>query len=201
MNQLDPTLHRFSVEHFGTTDDFLSSAQSTERDTLMIACADQGGAPDDVSFAKPGRFFVVQHLASSIHPASDRDENSSILDIEFALSHYKIKHVIICGHTECGVIRNWARCSDAPDVSGMQACFEKTTLKTVNQAYPEYFDEDRIETLICEHTLFQLEHLCSHAFVRNKLETGKLRLHAWVVNDSTARVRAYDPTLGCFSIV
>lgn len=201
MNKLDSSLHHFSVKHFGTANDFLFSARSTERDTLMIACADQGGAPDDVSIAKPGRFFVVQHLASSIRPTSDRDENSAISDIEFAFSQHKIKHVIICGHTGCGVIRNWLRYPEAPDVSGFRACFEKTTLKTVDQAYPEYSGEDRIETLICEHTLIQLEHLCSHAFIRKKLEAGKLRLHAWVVNDKTARVRSFDPARGCFTII
>ncbi|QDU73709.1 Carbonic anhydrase 1 [Bremerella volcania] len=201
MNKLDSSLHRFPVKHFGTASDFLLSAESEERDTLMIACADQGGAPDRVSFAKSGRFFVVQHLASSIRPAGDRDENSEISDIEFAFSKYKIKHVIICGHTGCGVIRNWLLYPDAPDVSGIRARFEQTTLEAVNQAYPEYSAEDRIEALICEHTLFQLEHLCSHAFIRNKLEAGTLQLHAWVVNDNTARVRSYDPARGCFAII
>lgn len=200
MNQLDSSVHHLPIEYFGTANDFLSSAESTERDTLMIACADQGGGPDDVSFAKPGRLFVVQHLAASIRPAGDAGDNSSVSSIEFAFSLYKIKHVIVCGHTECGVIRNWIRYPDTPDVSGIRACFQ-TTLKTVNQAYPDYLGEDLIETMICEHTLFQLEHLCSHAFIRNKLDAGKLRLHAWVVNDNTARVRSYDPTRSCFTII
>lgn len=201
MNQLDSSLHHLPVEHFGTANDFLSSSNCIERDTLMIACSDQGVAPDHVSFAKPGRFFVIQHLASSIRPADDRDEKSAIADIEFAFSQHRIKHVIICGHTGCGVIRNWIRCPDAPGVSGIRACFEKSMLKSVDQAYPGHSNEDRINALIGEHTLFQLQHLCSHAFIQHKLEAGKLSLHAWVVNDNTARVSAYDPTRGCFSFI
>jgi len=201
MNMLDSSLHQFAIEHFGKASDFLSSAQSEQRDTLMIACSDQGGAPDDVSFAKPERFFVIQHLASSIRPAGSRDDKSATEDIEFAFSQYKIEHVIVCGHTGCGVIRNWIRYPNAPDVSGIRSCFEKTTLEIVNQAYPEYSGDELIEMMICEHTLFQLEHLCSHAFIHNKLSAGELRLHAWVVNDNTARVRSYDPSRGCFAVI
>ncbi|WP_235990281.1 carbonic anhydrase [Bremerella alba] len=167
----------------------------------MIACSDQGAAPNNVSFARPGRFLVLQHLAASIRPADDYAGNSVIADIEFAFSQHAIKHVIICGHLGCGVIPYWLNYPDAPDSSGMRAHFEKTTLQVVNQAYPKYCGEARVKAMICEHTLFQIEHLCSHPFVLDRLESQLLQVHAWIVNDDTARVSAYDPISGCLAAI
>lgn len=73
-------------------------------------------SPGDVSFALPRRLFVIQHIASSIRAAGDRDENTVIADIEFAFSQHEISHVIVCGNTGCGVIGNWLNISGAADV-------------------------------------------------------------------------------------
>lgn len=201
MIPLDQSLHAFPTEYFGVASDFLASAGKTETDTLMIACSEQGAAPDNVSFARPGRFFVLQHIAASIPPPKDDTRNTVITDIEFAFSQHEIKHVIICGHLKCGVIRTWLNRSKGTDLRGMRTQFENTTLHAVNQAYSSYLGDDRVEAIVCEHTLFQVEHLCSHPFILNKIESQDLRLHAWMADDDTARVRAYDPIRGCFVVI
>ena len=64
--QLDSSLHNFNPNHFGVPDDVLSTSNRNERDTLMLACAVVGTAPDNVSFASTDRFYILQHLAACV---------------------------------------------------------------------------------------------------------------------------------------
>jgi carbonic anhydrase len=196
MVELDTSLHKFNPNHFGTVDDFLKTAESNERDTLMIACADHGTAPDNVSFAGPDRFFILQHLAASIPPPDDSAKGITFAEVQYAFLNYEIKHIVVCGHLSCGVIPNWLKDTNTQDTGGLRACFRETTVKAVAAAYPELKDADIIERLICEHAIFQLENLQLHPFIREKLDANFLKLHLWIVNEETARVLAFDPRKG-----
>lgn len=200
MIEFDRQLHQFTPEFFGKISDFLETADSTRRDALMLACADHGTAPDNISFAGPGRFSILQHIGASIRSARDRTSSSVIDDVELLLDRHDHKHVVVCGHLACGVIRNWLK-PDCPDYGGLTTHFRTTTQTAVDAAYPQSSDEERVERMICEHVLFQVENLQSHDVVRERLEAGRLRLHAWIADDTTARIHAYDPVKGVFNLV
>lgn len=200
MIELDKQLHKFTPEFFGTIKDFLATADSTQRDTLMLACADHGTAPDHVSFARAGRFSILQHIGASVRSAHDPTGSSVIDDVELLLDRHDHKHVVVCGHLACRVIRDWMK-PDMPDYGGLTTHFRTTTQAAVDAAYPSLQDEERIERMICEHVLFQVENLQTHDCVRERLEAGRLRLHAWIANDITARIYTYDPVKSTFTLV
>lgn len=195
MIELDPSLHNFDPQHFGRLIDFLSTSDRNERDTLMIACSDHGTAPDNVSFAGPDRFFILQHLAASI-PPQDGEPHDLFDSVRIAFRKYDIKQIVVCGHLGCGVIPNWMKDSCVNDLAGMRSRFLSQTLKTVQETYPNLKGRELIECLICEHALFQLENLQAHPFVQQKLEANEVKLHLWIVNDDTARVLSFDPNSG-----
>jgi carbonic anhydrase len=194
--ELETSLHQFNPDDFGAVGDFLKTTDCNERDTLMIACADHGTAPDNVSFAGTDRFFILQHLAACIPSPEDGANDSAFAEVQFAFLNYDIKHIVLCGHLGCGVIPNWLKDTDAHDTGGLRARFRSTAVKAVEQAYPHLNGQELIERLICEHALFQLENLQSHPFIRNKLDSNELKLHLWIVNDETARVLAFDARKG-----
>jgi carbonic anhydrase len=194
--ELETSLHQFNPDHFGGLNDFLSTADSKERDTLMLACADHGTAPDNVSFAGTDRFFILQHLAACVPRPEDHEIDNSFGAIELGFENYNLRHAVVCGHLGCGVIPNWLKDTDTRDTGGLRARFRSTTVKAVDEAYPELTGQNYIERLICEHTLFQLENLQAHPFIHEKLDANELKLHLWVVNDQTARVLTYSPQLG-----
>ncbi len=196
MIELETSLHQFNPDHFGTINDFLSTSDSNERDTLMLACADHGTAPDNVSFAGPNRFFILQHLAACVPRPKDNEIDNSFGAIMIGFENFDIRHAVVCGHLGCGIIPNWFKNTKIRDPIGLCDRFRSTTVKAVDEAYPELTDQDYIERLICEHTIFQLENLQSHPFIREKLDANELKLHLWVVNDQTAQVLTYNPHCG-----
>lgn len=195
---LDKSLHQFSPSHFGSAFDIQRSNDDNDVcDILMVACSDQGSAPDELSIAGPERIFAMQHLAASIPPASESSPTSAAADLQYAFETFRFKHAILCGHMGCNVIRRWAQPAKS-DLHGIQQKFQQRTADVVSQCYSSRMEQERLKLLICEHLLGQLENLQSHAFVRDRLQSGDLQLHAWLVDESTARIRAYDPYHGRF---
>jgi len=52
--------------------------------------------------------------------------------------------------------------------------------------------------MIYEHVLIQVENLLTHDFIQQLVLVEKLKLHAWVADDATARVEIFNPASGQF---
>lgn len=162
----------------------------------MIACADHGTAPDNVSFAGTDRFFILQHIGESVPPPDGREPNDLFGSIEVGFENYNLRHAVVCGHLSCGVIPNWLRDNTGADAGNLRAQFYGAAVKAVDTTYPDLTGRAYVERLICEHAIFQLENLQANPFIRKKLNANELKLHLWIVNDETARVMAFEPRKG-----
>jgi len=195
--ELIKSLHDFDPLVFGTLTELkndLNSSLNTENHVvLLIACADQGMDPDNLSVADPAQLFVVQHMASSILKSGREYTDSSI---EYAVNYLGVKHVIICGHLQCNLMMTWMQ--EMPSSSDIHNLLISPTLNLVTHKYENAVHDDRMSLLVREHILIQLENLQSYDFIKARLQEGQLRLHGWIVDDETARIKAFDPSTGQF---
>lgn len=197
MHSYSSAARKINTEHFGTVSEFFQRSQSDQCDTLLIACSDQGLAPDQVSFAAPGRFFILQHLGAFVPAFPEGLQDAAVANIQFALETKDIQHVVVCGHLGCQTLRSLLQ-PRSPGFGGLRQRFHDTVVASVDRACPRLAPHDRLERLVREHVLIQIENLLSHTFIRERLEQTSLELHAWVVDDETARVSAYAPRLSDF---
>ena len=198
-------IHDFPEGIFGSASQLTNLDIAREWDTLIIACSEQGAAPDQISFKTENRFAVLQHLAASIPSRAEcaTYEGLSCDEIEALFDKHEFRHVIVCGHLECGVIRNWLRPSkhDSRDVGGFRARFEAGTMSIVDQHYVTHSYEQRVRLMICEHVLCQVENLITHPFVMDRVRIGATSIHAWIMDDQTARVYGYHPVKNEFALL
>jgi carbonic anhydrase len=77
----------------------LSMGQSPE--ILYIGCSDSRVSSEELMGAKPGEVFVHRNIANMV-PNTDL---SAMSVINYAVSHLKVKHVVVCGHYYCNGVK------------------------------------------------------------------------------------------------
>ena len=201
---LKPNLHSFPQNTFGSVAD-LVRPPSRQRDTLIIACSELGSAPDYASFADRERFVILQHLAASLPSKAECEmyDELCFIAIEKIFSQYDFRHVIVCGHLSGGAIPYWLSpaAEGNADTGRFRRRFEQGTRKLVDDNYFPSSEAERLELLVFEHILCQIENLLTHPFVSQRVRTKTTSFYGWIVDDQSARVYGYRPEESAFNLI
>jgi carbonic anhydrase len=147
-------------------------------DFLWIGCSDSRVPADKITATQPGEIFVHRNIANMV---VHTDVNLlSVLD--FAVSHLKVKHVIVCGHYGCGGIKAAMENRDYRPVLNMW-------LRNIKDVYHMYADElnaiqdqeKRTDRLVELNVKEQVLHLAQTTIIQRAWKQEQAPdLHGWV---------------------
>jgi carbonic anhydrase len=169
----------------------LASGQRPE--ALFITCADSRIDPCLVTQTHPGELFICRVIGNIVPPYPDAIGGVSAT-IEYAVGVLRVPEVIVCGHTDCGVMRgalNPEALQAFPNVSAW------LRYANVEQRDPEP-SPNFLLALTENNVVAQLKNLGSHPTVAERLKQGDLALHGWVYNIGTGTVTVYNEVTGRF---
>lgn len=161
---------------------------------LFITCADSRIDPCLLTQTKPGELFICRVIGNIVPPFGEALGGVSAT-IEYATGVLQVPTIIVCGHTDCGVMRgalNPQALENYPNVTHWLKYAAVDHRET--EPTPEFLLE-----LAERNVVAQLRNLRSHPSVAARLEAGNLALHGWVYHIGSGTVTAWDEASGKFS--
>ena len=173
---------------------FGALADSQNPDVLFFTCSDSRIDPNMVTGSNPGDLFICRNAGNVIPPHSN-ETGGMTASIEYAVAVLGVRHIIVCGHTDCGAIKG---ALDIPALKGLPHVKEwlghcRSAMEIVRERHgidgdapldPKYLNE-----AIEENVLQQVQHLRTHPVVAAKLATGKIEIHGWVYDIKSGNIR------------
>jgi carbonic anhydrase len=80
---------------------FEKLAQDQSPNYLYIGCSDSRVTAEDLMGAEPGEVFIHRNVANLV-VSTDLNVMSVI---NYAVRHLKVKHIVVCGHYNCGGVK------------------------------------------------------------------------------------------------
>ncbi len=154
----------------------LSHLQAPE--FLWIGCSDSRVPANEITGTQPGEIFVHRNVANLV---VNTDVNLLAV-LDFAVTHLKVKHVIVCGHYGCGGIKAAATKTDYRPVLNMWLRNIKDVMRHHRQELENINDEDsRLDRLVELNVQEQVNNLAKTTIIQRCWEKEKRPdLHGWV---------------------
>ena len=200
MEKLVEGVKKFQNEVFRAKRELFSRlSESQAPRALFITCSDSRIDPTLLTQAEPGELFILRN-AGNIVPSYGETMGGSTATIEYAVALLGVKHVIVCGHTDCGVMRALLHPESVEDLPAVKNWMiqAETTRRIVRDNYADLKGEELLVTTIQENVRIQLDHLRTHPAVAVRLRRGALTLHGWVYSIPTGDIWAYDENKDVF---
>jgi carbonic anhydrase len=196
MQKLAAGVHQFQASYFAQHRRlFERLAEGQRPETLFITCSDSRVVPNLITNTAPGELFIVRNVGNIVPDVHRGVLGGVSAAIEYAVQVLEVGHVIVCGHTNCGAIDailHPERVAHLPFVARWLS--ESASLPAlIEDLYRDLDPEARMTAAVQENVLVQLENLRSFEFVANKLDSGMLKVSAWVFKIATGDVFDYDP--------
>ena len=175
----------------------LSRGQSPE--ALFITCSDSRVETGMITQTDPGELFVCRN-AGNIVPPHTMHTGGMTASIEFAVAALEVPHIVVCGHSECGAMKgamNPDSLEGLPHVREWVG-YSRAAVEVVREIGDGKSDAERMQLLVEQNVILQLQHLRTHPCVAAKLAKGAVRLHGWIYDIKTGDVRAYDDERDAF---
>ncbi|CAH8287887.1 carbonic anhydrase [Mariniflexile fucanivorans] len=151
---------------------------------LFIGCSDSRVTAEELMGLGPGDVFVHRNIANMVISI---DLNVMSV-VNYAVDHLKVKHVVVCGHYECGGVKAAMQSADLgilnPWLRNIRDVYRihKKELNAITNEEKKY---DRLVELNVEE---QCVNLIKTAAVQKAARERGLKVHGWIFDIHTGEL-------------
>jgi len=200
LEKLKAGIRTFQTDvHGPKAEEYRKAASEPQRPhTLVIACADSRVDVETSTSAGPGDVFVARNIGNMVPTYGSTAAGVSAV-IEYAVNHLKVRHIAVCGHSDCGAMKallNPDSIAGLPMIRGWLTCGE--TALAVAPILQDRDGRDLLTVLTEQNVLSQLAHLKTHPSVAGAMAKEILTVSGWVYDIGSGEVRIAEDEAGRF---
>ncbi len=161
---------------------------------LFITCSDSRVVPDLILSTEPGDLFIIRNAGNIVPPEGPETYGGVSATIEYAIEVLDVRHVILCGHSDCGALK-----AALDHVALEKLPKAKLWLSHVDDAFhfkqpvnPADGPQAELASLIRGNVVAQLVNLRTQPAVINALHQNRIQVHGWYYDILSGRVERYD---------
>ncbi len=164
-------------------------------EALFITCADSRIDPCLLTQTQPGELFICRVIGNVVPPYPDLPGGVSAT-IEYAVGVLRVPEVIVCGHTDCGVMKGALNPEALDAFPGVKSWLRYVDIQ---EREPNPSPEFLLQ-LAERNVVAQLRNLRRHPAVAARLEQGDLALRGWVYHIGPGIVTSYNDAEDRFEV-
>jgi carbonic anhydrase len=201
MDELIAGVRRFHSTEYPKNREFFEhlAAKQQKPVALFITCADSRINPNLITQTEPGDLFLVRN-AGNIVPPHGVAVGGESATIEYSVEVLGIRHIIICGHSQCGAMKALISSENLDGVPCVKSwCgHAEATRRIVQQKYRDLPPAELAVAATEENVLVQLNNLSTHPCVAARLASGELHTYGWYYDIGSGQVLQFDQAQGRF---
>ena len=174
-------------------------AEGQTPEWLFITCADSRVLPDLILGTEPGDLFISRSIGNVV-PITSHDVDGVTATIEYAVEVLRVRHAIVCGHSDCGALK---AALDRKSLENLPKA--RRWLEQVEAAFaykqplnPADGESAELAALIRGNVVAQLKNLQAQMPVRRAMAEGRLTVHGWYYDILSGRIEEWDERLKRF---
>ena len=174
-------------------------AEGQTPEWLFITCADSRVLPDLILGTEPGDLFISRSIGNVV-PITSQDVDGVTATIEYAVEVLKVRHAIVCGHSDCGALKAALDRKSLENLPKARRWLEQveTAFAYKQPLNPADGESAELASLIRGNVVAQLKNLQAQIPVRHAVAEGRLTVHGWYYGILTGRIEEWDEGLKRF---
>lgn len=161
---------------------------------LFIGCSDSRVDPTIITQSEIGDLFVIRN-AGNIVPPYEATNGGEGATIEYAMEALNITQIIICGHTQCGAMKGLLQLGELEEKMPLVYDWLHHTEATRKLVFDHYGDrgkKEKLNLLVAQNVLTQIDNLRTYPSIHSRLHKGDLSIHGWIYHIENGQLLAYD---------
>ena len=151
---------------------------------LWIGCSDSRVSSEELMGAEPGDVFVMRNIANMVSSL----DVSAMSIIKYAVGELKVKHVIVCGHYQCGGVKAAMQSTDLgilnPWLRNIRDVYRihKNELNAISN------EEKKYKRLVELNVQEQCINVLKTADVQIAIKKRNITVHGWVFDIHSGKI-------------
>jgi carbonic anhydrase len=158
-------------------DCFEKLAAQQAPDYLWIGCSDSRVPANQIVGLLPGQLFVHRNVANVVV----HTDFNCLSVIQFAVEILEVKHIIVCGHYDCGGVRAALHDSELGLIDNWLRHIRDVHQKHQDALQAIRSDSERLDRLCELNVIEQVSNVCYTTSVQSAWRHGRaLAVHGWI---------------------